>query len=192
VGRVGPPLEAWTLQPQPGEPWRTTLWLPVNASFVGIRGSAEMERGIDSITITPTAVVDAGARPIVPTVLSAATYGDVSIFFHDERMYPEPAGVWLPGRRTVQMTVAVPPTHTTPVVLRIHSGGKANLATFTTFDWERDYSLVPGQATDVELPMVNGNVIPLTVAVADGFSPRDLDASSNDSRFLGIWVEVKE
>ena len=191
VGRVGPPLASWTVQPQPGQPWTTTLWLPVNANFVGIRGAEQMERAIDSITITPNAVVDAGARPIVPTVLSAATYGEVSIFFHDERMYPEPAGVWLPGRRTVQMTVAVPPTHTTPVVLRIHSGGKANLATFSTFDWEREYSLVPGQAAEVALPMVNGNVIPLTVAVADGFSPRELDASSNDPRFLGIWVEVK-
>ena len=89
------------------------------------------------------------------------------MFFHDERMYPEPAGFWMPGQRTAQITVAVPPGHTAPVVLRIHSGGKANLATFTTFDWERDYSLVPGQADDVELPMVNGSVIPLTVSVRD-------------------------
>ncbi len=190
IGRVGPPLQSWTIQAEPRQSWTTTLWLPVNASFVGIRGPNEMERAIDSITITPTAVVDAGARPIVPTVVSAATYGGVSMFFHDDRMYPEPAGFWLPGRRTVQVTVAVPPNHSTPIVLRIHSGGKANVATFTTFDWERDYSLVPGQAAEVELPMVNGNVIPLTVAVADGFSPRELDASSNDPRFLGIWVEI--
>jgi hypothetical protein len=190
VGRIGPPLQSWTIQAQPRQLWTTTLWLPVNANFIGIRGPEDMERAIDAITITPTAVVDAGARPIVPAVLSAARYGDVSIFFHEERMYPEPTGVWLPGQRTIQMTVAVPPTHTAPVVLRIHSGGKANLATFTTFDWERDYSLVPGQAADVELPMVNGSVIPLTVTVADGFSPREIDPSSNDTRFLGIWVEV--
>ena len=65
----------------------------------------------------------------------------------------------------------MPPNRTTPVVLRIHSGGKANVVTFTTFDWERDYSLVPGQAAEVELPMVNGSVIPLTIYVQDGFSP---------------------
>ncbi len=190
VGRVGPPLQSWTIQAQPGQLWTTTLWLPVTASFVGLRGPAEMERAIDSITITPADVVDAGARPIVPTVFSSAAYGDVRLFFHDERMYPEPAGFWLLGRRTAQITVAVPPGRTTPVVLRIHSGGKANLATFTTFDWERDYSLVPGQAAEVELPMVNGSVIPLTVYVQDGFSPREVDPSSNDPRFLGIFVEV--
>jgi hypothetical protein len=76
-------------------------------------------------------------------------------------------------------------------VLRIHSGAKANVATFTTLDWERDYSLVPGQAAEVELPMVNGSVIPITVHVEDGFSPREIDPSSNDPRFLGIFVEVQ-
>jgi len=192
VGRVGPPLQSWTVQAQPGQLWTTTLWLPVNANFVGLRGPAEMERAIDAITITPIDVVNAGARPIVPTVFSAAAYGDVSLFFHDERLYPEAAGFWMLGRRTSQITVAVPPNRKTPVVLRIHSGGTANLATFTTFDWERDYSLVPGEAAEIELPMVNGSVIPLTVHVQDGFSPRDIDPSSNDARFLGIFVEVKQ
>jgi hypothetical protein len=190
VGRVGPPLQSWTIQAQPRQLWTTTLWLPVNANFVGLRGPADMERAIDAITITPTAVVNAGARPIVPTVFSAATYGGVSLFFHDERMYPEAGGFWMLGRRTSQFTVAVPPNRTTPVVLRIHSGGKANVATFTTFDWERDYSLVPGQAAEVELPMVNGSVIPITVYVQEGFFPREVDPSSNDPRFLGIFVEV--
>ena len=37
----------WMLQPQPGEPWQTTLWLPVDASFVGLRGPVELERAID-------------------------------------------------------------------------------------------------------------------------------------------------
>jgi hypothetical protein len=190
VGRVGPPLQSWTVQAQPGQVWTTTLWLPVSASFVGLRGPTEIESAIDAITITPTAVVDAGARPIVPAVIAAAHYGDVNVFFHDERMYPEPTGFWMPGNRTAQLTVAVPPGHTAPVVLRIHSGGKANVATFTTFDWQREYSLVPGQAAEVELPMVNGSVIPLTVSVDTGFYPRDVDPQSTDQRFLGIWVEV--
>ncbi len=65
---------SWTVQAAARSAVDTTFWLPVNASFVGLRGPAEMERAIDSITITPTAVVDAGARPIVPAVLAAAHY----------------------------------------------------------------------------------------------------------------------
>jgi hypothetical protein len=48
---------------------------------------------------------------------------------------------------------------------------------------------VPGQAEEVELPMVHGSVIPLTITVDDGFYPKELDPSSTDPRFLGIWVE---
>jgi hypothetical protein len=89
LGRVGPPFQSWSIAAQPGQLWTTTLRLPVNASFVGLRGSVELERAIDSIRITPTGVVDAGARPIVPVVTAAAQYGDAALFFHDDRMYPE-------------------------------------------------------------------------------------------------------
>ena len=191
IGRIGPPLHSWTIRAEPGQVWTTSLWLPVNASFMGIRGPAEMETAIDAITITPVTVVDAGARPIVPTVVAASNYGDVSVFFHDERMYPEPSGFWMLGRRTSQITLAIPPGRSGPVVLRIHSGGKPNHVTFSTFDWQREYSLVPQQIQEVELPQVTGSVIPIIVRVDGGFYPKDLDPASNDPRFLGIWVEVK-
>ena len=189
IGRVGPPLETWNIQPQPGELWTTTLWLPVNASFVGLRGPTELEQAIDAITITPNAVVDAGSRPLVPIVFAAAHYGDASLFFHDERMYPEPTGFWTRGSRTSEITVATP-NRDTPVVLRMHSGARANSATFSTFGWSQQVSLVPGELAELELPRMDSGVVPLTISVDEGFYPRDLDKSSTDRRFLGIWIEV--
>ena len=190
LGRVGPPFETWPVQPQPNQTWSTTLWLPVNASFVGLRGPVELERAIDSIVITPTDVTNAGSRPIVPVVTAAAHYGDANFYFHDDRMYPEETGFWTLGRRTSEVTVAVPPTHADPVVLRIHPGAKANNVTFSTFDWQEAHSLFPGQAAEIELPRMEGGVVPLTITVTDGFSPREGDPASTDARFLGIWVEV--
>jgi hypothetical protein len=191
VGRVGPPFETWQVEAQGGELWSTTLWLPVSASFVGLRGPDDLERAIDAITITPTAVVDAGSRPIVPVVVAAARYDDVSLFFHDERMYPEPSGFWTRGGRTSGITVATPPDRTSPVVLRFHSGAQPNKATFSTFGWSHEVSLTPGEAAEIELPTMAGGVVPLTITAEDGFYPRDLDPSSADQRFLGIWIEVK-
>ena len=46
-------------------------------------------------------------------------------------------------------------------------------------------------AAEIELPKMAGGVVPLTIAVEDGFYPRELDPSSTDPRFLGMWVEVK-
>lgn len=190
VGRVGPPLQTWSLQPTPSETWHTSVWLALDAGFVGFRGPVEMERAITGITITPTAVVDAGARPHLGEVLATATYSGVGFYFHNEQMYPEPNGFWTIGKRSAEVTVAVAPERTTPVVLRIHAGSQANHVTITTFGWRRDIDLIPGQAAEVELPVVAGGVIPLTIATADGFSPRTFDPASRDPRFLGIWVEI--
>lgn len=191
IGRVGPPFQSWSVQPVPGDTWQTSLWLPVDAAFVGLRGPAELERAITAISITPTSVVDAGARPRVPPVLSAAMYPGASLFFHTEQMYPESEGFWTPGGRAADLTLAIPPERARPVVLRIHPGGRANTAVISTFGWRRRYMLTPGQAVEVELPAATGGVLPLTISTTSGFSPRDLDPESSDQRFLGMWVEVK-
>lgn len=191
IGRNGPPMHTWSMQPQPNQHWETTLWLPVDANFVGLRGPVELERAITSITITPTSVVDAGDRPLVPTVLAAATYPAASVFFHEENMYPEPQGFWTMGAHTSRMTVAVPPGQTTPVVLRVHSGARSNTATLSTFGWQQTFDLTPGHATEVALPMFPSGVVPLTIDVNSGFYPREADPASTDPRFLGIWVELK-
>ncbi len=191
IGRNGPPMHTWQLQPQPQQRWETTLWLPVDASFVGFRGPAEIERAITNITITPRAVLDTGDRPRIPVVLSAASYPAASVFFHEEQMYPEPQGFWTIGAHTSRLTVAVPNGSTAPVTLRIHSGGVANTATFSTFGWHQRAELTPGTAVDIELPTFPSGVIPLTIDVASGFSPKDADPNSTDRRFLGIWVELK-
>jgi hypothetical protein len=191
IGRNGPPMQTWSLQPQPNQRWETTLWLPVDANFVGLRGPAEIERAIANITITPGTVVDSGDRPRVPVVLSAAAYPDASVFFHEERMYAEAQGFWTIGAHASSMTVAVPSGRTAPVTLRVHSGGVVNTATFSTFGWQQTIELKPGTAADIELPTFPSGVIPLTIDVASGFSPKDADPKSTDRRFLGIWVEVK-
>jgi hypothetical protein len=192
IGRNGPPLQTWQLQPAAGERWQSTLWLPVDASFVGLRGPAELEGAIDAITITPKAVIDAGARPLVPVVLAAAQYPAATLFFHNEQLYPEPGGFWSIGGESTQVTVATPPGQSAPVVLRIHPGAMPNRVRVSTFGWQRSYELVPGQSAEFELPQFPGGVVPLTINTETGFHPRDFDPTSTDRRFLGVWVEVKQ
>lgn len=193
IGRNGPPLQTWQLQPKSNELWQTSVWLPLDASFVGLRGPAELEREVRSITITPTAVVNYGDRPHLPVVLAAAQYPGASLFFHDEQMYPEADGFWTIGGHASHVTVAVTADHlATPVVLRIHPGARPNVATISTFGWRHTYTLTPGEAVEVELPMFPSGVVPLTIDATSGYSPKELDPASTDRRFLGIWVEVKQ
>ena len=192
VGRNGPPMQTWMVEGQPRQHWQTSVWLPVDASFVGLRGSPELERAIETITITPETVVDAGARPHVPIVLSAATYPAGNLYFHNEQTYPEAKGFWTRGSQSTEFTVAIPPGQKEPVVLRLHPGSKQNTTTISTFGWQRRLSLVPGQAAEVELPTFASGVIPVTITADSGFFPRDFDPTSTDRRFLAFWVEVKK
>jgi len=190
IGRNGPSLQTWMVQPQPGQQFQTPLWLPVDASFVGLRGPVELERAVAAITITPVTVVDAGARPLVPIVLAAASYSGATLFFHDEQLYPEPNGFWTRGGNASHVTFAVPPNHTAPVVLRMHPGAVENNVIVSTLGWRRSFTMVPGVAVEVELPTFDSGVVPLTIDADSGFYPRDVDPNATDRRFLGIWVEV--
>lgn len=198
VGRIGPPFHTWFLQPPAGEKFHTTLSLPIDANFVGFRGSNEMEKNVAGITITPVAVIDAGARPFVPTVLSAAHYPAdatdehlwTTVFMHDEYIYPEAAGFWTIGDRLSHVTVAAPAGAKTPVVLRIHCGFMANRVTIRTHGWERSLVLEPGVAQELTLPLVASGVVPMIISTDTGFSPSEADPASRDPRFLGVWIEI--
>ena len=170
IGRNGPPLaNVDAAAASRANSWQTTLWLPVDASFVGLRGPVELERAIDAITITPTAVVDAGARPLVPDRARGREVcgRDVVTFTTSSSIRSRKgSGRW--ADRPSQITVATPPGHTAPVMLRMHPGAKPNTVTFSTFGWQRSFDLVPGQAAEVELPQFASGVVPLTITRRNG------------------------
>ena len=85
VGRVGSPLLAWTV-PAAAPALRETFHLPVDASFVGFRGSRALEQALQSLTITPLAITNAGERVHSPTVLGATQYGQVMVLLHDDKV----------------------------------------------------------------------------------------------------------
>jgi hypothetical protein len=190
LGRVGPPFETWSVDVRSGEHWHATLDLAIDASFVGLRATPELERAVAAITITPSDIVDAGVRPKVPPMLSAARYRGVDVFLHDEKLYPEEHGFWALGRRTSMATLATAEGSTKPVVLLVHSGSAANRVTFSTSGWQEVANLVPGTPATITLPPAEFRVIPLTISTDNGFSPRGIDPSSRDPRFLGAWIEI--
>ena len=191
LGRIGPAFETWSLQPKPGETFKTSLSLPVDVNFVGFRGNAELERDVDQISVTATSVVDFGARPQIPQVLSAARYGETVVFMHDEHLYPEPQGFWTIGDRPNRVTFASKPGGP-PVVLSVHCGARANRMLITAHGWDKALDLKPGYAQEIELPSTANGVFSTVITTSSGFSPQAVDPASRDPRLLGVWVEVKQ
>jgi hypothetical protein len=189
VGRVGPPVQTWPVAPAAGT-LSHTLHLPLDAGFVGFRGSREMEQAIQAITITPVAVVNSGERVPAPPVLGAAQYGASMVLLHDDQVNPEPTGFWVLGRRPTVVSIAPGPEATTPPTVRLRSGVGGNEVTLRTRGWQHVVTLDADTPVDVPLPAPAHGLVELTVVASNGFAPIDRAPASRDRRFLGVWVEL--
>jgi hypothetical protein len=191
VGRIGPPLVEWTVDPAPGGTWRQEFWLPVDAGFVGLRGTPELERSIAEIRVEALDVLDAGVRTRTPQVLAAAMYGEAIVLFHDENMYPEQKGFWTTGQRQARITIACPGGCTHGVRLLVHSGKRPNRLLLESHGWSHQVNLTGETPVTIDVPPPpEGGVIVLETNTTGGFIPMDVDPTIRDRRYLGAWIEV--
>lgn len=190
VGRIGPPLERWSVEPSPGRQVDTEFSLPVDAGFVGFRGSVDLERSLAAITITPMDVIDEGRRTRTPQVLAAIRYPTATVLFHDEQVYPEVDGFWTMPGRTTSVTLALSTADESAAVLRMHPGPTPNHVGVATYGWHHDLDLTPGAIETVALPDPARRIVPVSIVTATGFVPAELKPGTGDKRHLGAWVEI--
>lgn len=188
VGREGRPLETWPLTLGRGQRVQREFDLPLDAEFVGFRAPRAVEGTIAELSVSPRDVVEARKRFPAGTVLSAAVFAPVRIFFHDSSAYPEADGFWVRGRTTVRMTLLKVREEDSGVLLAVHSGARPNVVTFATPGWSKSLELTPGVTERVTVPSRQGErFIPLTITSADGFVPAEIE-QSRDRRLLGAWI----
>jgi hypothetical protein len=179
------------VSPAPGGSWQEEFWLPVDAGFVGFRGSAELERSIDALRVEAIDVEDAGARVATPQVLAAAEYGDAVVLFHDEAMYPETGGFWTTGERLARLTIGCQGGCARGVTLRAHSGKRPNRLRWSTHGWDQEVDLQGETPVTVHVPPpADGGVIELDTSTTTGFVPMEVNPEIRDRRYLGVWIEI--
>jgi len=189
VGRVGDPIEAWPIGDGSRGRWRHTFRLPIQAEFIGFRVSPSLEPHVRELRLRAARVDDTHSRREALPVLAAARYEGVSVYFHDDAVWPEANGFWTRGESTARMTVAA--ERRGPVPLKLHGGGRANAVKFETPTWTREVWLRADGAVELTVPPDRRpGIIPLQVTASGGFRPSARDARSSDSRLLGCWIEV--
>jgi hypothetical protein len=191
VGRVGPPMRTWHIAGSPGEPWRETFTLPVDASFVGLR-SEPLEGSVQRLCIKPVRIVNASDRRDLPPVVSSGVYGGTIVTFHTDTVYPESAGFWVRGRSTLVVAFTPPAEkRDAGVRLSMHAGPTPTRVRFETAGWETTLLLEPGVSREISVPSQGEPPFPLRIGAEGGFVPADV-SGGKDRRFLGCWVEVLE
>ena len=161
----------------------------MDASFVGLRGSPELERVIQRIELTPLAIVDAAARPKVPTMTGASQHGEVAVFYYDDNASAEPTGFWVLGKRTTRVSIHRPNADK-PLLLQVHSGLIANRLHLSVGGWNHTMDLKPELPQRLEVPSSNQRLVTLELMTENAFVPMEMDSASRDERPLGAWVEV--
>jgi hypothetical protein len=191
VGRLGGPMVTWPVSATPGAEWSTTFTLDLDAGFVGFRASPDLEAMLDRIEVQPLKVIDVGQRPADRTVLAAARYGDVAVYFHDDRAYLEAGGFWTRGMSRVTVSAALPETAAAVLPLRLRSGGGPLPVRVETPAWSTRLIVGSDAATMVSVPARTGErVVSLAITAEDAYVPAEHGGPPGDHRALGCWVEV--
>ena len=188
VGRETDPLVTWTFEHlEPGQVTQV-LDLPVDVRSISIRGQASPPRSFADIWLEPVSL--RAARPgMSGHATSARRYGDALVYGIGENIYLEPPGMWAAAEADAELVIQSPEGAAVQKML-VRAGPVRTTIRLAAGSWQQALDLEPGETRDVEIPVVPGGTL-LRVHADQGFRPADIDPRSTDSRYLGVWMEIR-
>ena len=164
-----------------------TIDLPVPVRGLLVRGDEGARDQLQAVDLRPIA----GTPRAVSRDVSrrAVRYEGTTVFFQDDRAFPEPSGFWVAGAR--QTAVAVQFDRPQAVSLLLRNGPVDNVITLESGRWRDEFAMVGGEERRIDLPVdAARRAVPLRIRSAAAFRPSDVDRSSRDTRSLGVFVRV--
>ena len=161
---------------------------PVDVRALIIRGDENARRAVRRVVVEPVSIVPASARLTDLIARRAVRYEGASVFFLDDRSFPEPAGFWVGGSRESTFVVQADRPQSS-VDLHLRNAPVANRFTLESGQWREELTLAPGEEREVQVPLGPGQRAALVTATStSGFRPSESNPESRDDRFLGVWI----
>ncbi|HET7694520.1 MAG TPA: hypothetical protein VFK57_02340 [Vicinamibacterales bacterium] len=164
---------------------RIDLPLPVRALLV--RADEGARDQLQAVELRPLPRADRAVSRDVAR--RAVRYEAGTAFFVDDRSFPEPAGFWVAGARA--STVAIQPDQRRAIPLVLRNGAVDNQVSLASGTWRDEFRLGAGEEYRIDVPIDASGAALVTIRSAAGFRPSEVDASSRDTRLLGVFVQVK-
>jgi hypothetical protein len=177
-------------EPLAAPPEPVVLDLPVDVRAIVVRGDEQARRSIRGLTIEPISLVMPGARLATGAATKAVRYRTATVFFLDDRSFPEPEAFWVGGGRTSEIVVQ-PDAPGTAVSFQVRNGPSPNQAVLRAGAWTADIPLASGEERRIEVPLGGRGATLLSITATGGFRPSEVDAASRDTRFLGLSLKVE-
>ncbi|MGE3275245.1 MAG: hypothetical protein AB7O67_09040 [Vicinamibacterales bacterium] len=190
VGRTSQRLDHWPVDGRPGGVPGLTLELPVLVHSVTIVGDAAATGAITSLSLRPLEVVPPAGRVDDDYAVRASRYGTLRVFFMDDNVFMEAPGFWTRGGATG--VVVLDPDEGSGRSLRLRAGPVPVVVDLEAGDWRETLTLPAGEERVIDPPAGEGGATTLSIHTHDGFRPSEVDARSDDRRFLGVWLEPAE
>ena len=172
-------------------PQAIDLSFPVDVRAIVVRGDEQARRSIRALTIEPVSIRRAAERLSEEYARRAVRYGMTTVFFLDERSFPEPEAFWIGGARRASAMVVQPDGPQSTVTLLVRNAPVDNRVMIQSGRWREDLPLGPGEERRVQVPInVQRGAALVTISTSSGFRPSVAEPNSNDDRFLGVWVRV--
>jgi hypothetical protein len=183
------PFALRTLQ-LPAEPIDLRFPLPVRALVV--RGDEDAWRVVRGLTIEPLAIASERERLSADMARRGVRYGASTVYLLDDRIFPEPDGLWVGGGRDTALVVQ-PDAGSGALALRLRNAPVQNRVTVTAGAWRQVYQMAPAEELEIKVPLDparDGGL--LHIESSAGFTPAQQDPSSRDQRYLGVYVKLLE
>jgi hypothetical protein len=190
---VGIGLDQFALRTQPigAPPDPIEVDFPVNVRAIVVKGDEQARRAVRGLLVEPISIVPAMRRLTADTATRAIRYGAWSVYFLDDRSFPEPEAFWVGGERQSAMVVQPDAPRTSATVV-LRNAPVDNRVSVAAGAWHDDLTLAPGEERRLQIPLdaARGATL-VTITTSAGFRPSAVDPKSRDNRFLGVWVKVE-
>jgi hypothetical protein len=164
-----------------------TLSFPVDVRAIVVRGDEDARQQVDAIEVAPVRLRRPDEKVSREVAVRAVRYPVATVFFLDDRTFPEPAAFWIGGART--SSVVLQPDRPGTVRLELRNAPVDNVLTIDADGMHRELRLAPGetQRLDVAVSPARGAAL-VGFTCSSGFRPSAIDPKSRDGRFLGVMV----
>ena len=166
------------------------LTFPIDIRALIVRADEDARRSVRGFVLEPARVLTSRERLSAPYAKRAVRYATSTVFFTDDRSFPEPEAFWVGGARD-SVVVLQPDRPRATETLLIRNGAAENQVLIETGSWRDGARLGPGEERRIEVPLdqARGATV-LKFTTSAGFRPSAADPKSRDDRFLGVWVKV--
>jgi hypothetical protein len=162
---------------------------PVDVRALIVRGDDDARRVVRELVVEPVSVVPARDRLTPGFARQAVRYASSSVYFLDDRSFPEPEAFWAGGARSTSV-VFDPDDDRSSIDLTVRNAPVANVVTIQTGAWREVLQLTPGEERQLRVPVDPQRGAALVmIDSTSGFRPSEIETSSRDNRFLGVWVK---